>query len=153
MLSLSWFSLCKSRLSSPSPGVYEGAPPSPSIPLHWCIEPSQDQGPPLPLILDKAILCYIWSHGSVHVYSWVGSLVPGSSRERGQSGWLILFFLWGCKSFQLLQSFLKLLHWGPHAQFNGWLGASTSVLVRLWQSLSGDGYIRLLSASTSWHQK
>jgi len=30
----------------------------------------------------NAILCYIcsWSHGSLHVYSWGGGLVPGSSR-------------------------------------------------------------------------
>jgi hypothetical protein len=26
-------------------------------------------------------------------------------------------------------------------------------LVRIWQSLSGDSYIKLLSASTSWHQQ
>ena len=78
------------------------SPHHPSIPLHWGIEPSQDQGPPLPLMPDKAILCYIcgWSHGSLHVYSLVGGLVPGSS------GWLILlFFLWGFKPLQLLQSF------------------------------------------------
>ena len=46
---------------------------------------------------DKAILCYIcsWSHGSLHVDSLGGGLVPGSS---GGSGWLIsLFFLWDCK--------------------------------------------------------
>ena len=35
----------------------------------------------------------------------------------------------------------------------GWLQASTSLLVRFWQSLSGDNYIRPLSASTSWHQE
>ena len=36
---------------------------------------------PLPLMSDEAILCYIcsWSHGSLHVYSLVGDLVPGSS--------------------------------------------------------------------------
>jgi hypothetical protein len=34
---------------------------------------------------------------------------------------------------------------------NGWLRASTSVFVRLWQDLSGDSHIRLLSACTSWH--
>jgi hypothetical protein len=58
------------------------------------------------LMTDKAILCYIcsWSHGSLHVYSLVGGLVPGSSWG---SGWLILlFFLWGCKPLKLLQSFL-----------------------------------------------
>ena len=45
------------------------------------IEPSWDQGPRLPLIPNKAILCYIcgWSHGSLHVYSLVSGLVPGSS--------------------------------------------------------------------------
>jgi hypothetical protein len=39
----------------------------------------------------------------------------------------------------------------PHAQSNGWLWSSASVFVRLWQSLSGDSYIRLLSACISWH--
>jgi hypothetical protein len=46
----------------PLPCFYEGAPPPnfpllphcPSIPLHWGIEPSQDQGPPFPLMPDKA---------------------------------------------------------------------------------------------------
>jgi hypothetical protein len=33
--------------------------PHPHIPLHWGIEPSQDQGPLLPLMPDKVILCYI----------------------------------------------------------------------------------------------
>ena len=45
----------------------------------------------------------------------------------------------------------QLLHCGPNAQFNGWLKASTSVLVRLWHSLSGDNHTRLLSVSTSGH--
>lgn len=80
-----------SPLSHPSsPCFYEGAPLAthslpptcPGIPLHWGIEPSHDQGPHLPLMPNKAILCYIWG-------------------------------------------------WG----------------------LSGDSYIRLLSACTSWHQQ
>ena len=85
------------------PPIHPLPPPHLCIPLYWSIEPSQDQGPLLPLIPNKAILCYIyvWSHGSLHVYSLVGGLDPGSS------GWLIqLFFLWGCRSLQLLQSFL-----------------------------------------------
>ena len=67
----------------------EGAPPSiyllpphcPSIPLHWGIKPPKDQGPPHPLMPDKAIHCYMcsWSHGSLHVYSLVGDLVSGNS--------------------------------------------------------------------------
>ena len=55
--------------------------PCPGIPLHWGIEPSQNQVFLLLLMTDKAILCYIcsWSHGFLHVYSLVGGLVPGSS--------------------------------------------------------------------------
>ena len=77
----------------PSPFLYEGAPPPThpfllhcsSIPLCWGTKPPQDQGPPLPLMSDKAILCYIyvWSHGSLHVYSLVGGLVSGSSGWSG----------------------------------------------------------------------
>jgi hypothetical protein len=84
------------------PPTHPLLPPHPGIPLHWGIEPSQDQEPLLPLMSDNVILCYIcrWSH----VYSLVGGLAPGSS---GGSGWLLLlFFLWGCKLFQFLQSFL-----------------------------------------------
>jgi hypothetical protein len=47
------------------PCFYEGvppiSPPCPGIPLHWVIEPSQDQGTLLLLMPDKAILCYISS--------------------------------------------------------------------------------------------
>jgi len=38
-------------------------------------------------------------------------------------------------------------------QSNSGLSASTSVLVRLWKSLSGDSYTSLLSASISWHKQ
>jgi hypothetical protein len=80
-------------------------PPRPDIPLYWGMEPSQDQGPPLSLMSDKAILCYIsWSHRSFHVNTLVDGLVSGNS---GWSGWLILLFLlWGCKPLQLPCSFL-----------------------------------------------
>jgi hypothetical protein len=105
-------------LTNPS-CFYEGAPPPtyplqhshplpthhPSIPLCWGIKTSQDQGLPLPLMPDKAILCYIYnrSHGSLHVCFLVGALVPGSS---GGSGWLILlFFLWDCKPFRFFSPF------------------------------------------------
>jgi hypothetical protein len=108
---------------TPSPCFYESVPP-PTQPLwpihhgillHWGIEPSQDQWPLLPLMPDKAILCYIcgWSHELLHVYYLVGGLVPWSSGPcvcvcvcvcvcmcvcDGSSGWLILlFFLWVCK--------------------------------------------------------
>jgi hypothetical protein len=64
-------------------------PPCPRFPYTGTsIDSSQGQEPLLPLIPDKAILCYIcsWSHV--------------------ESGWLILFLLlWHCKPLQLLQSF------------------------------------------------
>ena len=44
-----------------------------SIPLCWDIKPPQAQGPPLPLMPEKAILCYICtrSHGSLHqLFGW-----------------------------------------------------------------------------------
>jgi len=93
--------------------------PTLAFPQHWRKEPSKDQGPLLPLMSNKAILCYIccWSHRSLHLYSLVGGLVPGSSRA---SGLLILLFLtMGCKPHQHLQFFLYLLHWSPCAQCDG----------------------------------
>ena len=53
----------------PPPLLYEGAPPPThpflphcsSIPLCWGTKPPQDQGPPLPLMSDKAIpQCMLW---------------------------------------------------------------------------------------------
>ena len=111
----SHFSPLQTLYSIPhQPWFYEGAPypPSPllpcyySIPLCCDIKPFQDQGPLLLLMPDKAILCYIcsWRHRFLHVYFLVGGLAIGSSVE---SGWLmLLFFLWGCKPLQHLQSFL-----------------------------------------------
>jgi hypothetical protein len=152
-------SLPPNSLSLPSsPCFYEGVSPPicplpPShlgIPAHWGIEHSQNQWPLLPLIPKKAIFYYIWgwSHGSLHLNSLLSGFVSGSP---GGFGWLVLFFLWGCKPLQLLQSFLLLFHWGPQAQSNSWLQVTASVLVRLWKSLSGENYIRVLSASTSCH--
>jgi hypothetical protein len=52
-----------------------------ATPFSGGIKPPQDQEPPLPLMPDKAVLCYICSgsHGPAHVYTLVGGLVPGSS--------------------------------------------------------------------------
>ena len=68
-------------------------PYHPSIPLHWGIKYPKDQGPPPPLMPDKAIDSYMcsWSLESLHVYSLVGGLVPWNSGRgrRQESGWLI----------------------------------------------------------------
>ena len=91
--------------------------------------------------------------------NWDGNCNPGckigscvffrwSSRSRelcgGLASWHCCSLHWAANPPRLLQSLLQLLHLGPHAQSNGWLRASTSVFVRLWQSLSGDSQIRLL---------
>ena len=98
---------------SPPFWFYEGVCPPihppycPNFFLRNGVKPSRNLVPPLPLMQDKATLCYIcsWSHGSLHMYSLVGVLVPGSS---GVSGWLIsLLFLWSCKPLQLLWYFFN----------------------------------------------
>ena len=72
-------------LHKPHPIPIPFPPHHSSIPLHWGIKPPQDQGLPLPLMPDKAILSSIcsWSHRSHHVYSSVGGLVPGNSGWSG----------------------------------------------------------------------
>jgi hypothetical protein len=51
------------------PPTYSLPPSCPGFSLHWVIKTPQDQGPLLPLMSYKAILCHIcsWSHGSLHV--------------------------------------------------------------------------------------
>jgi hypothetical protein len=90
----------------PHPPNHPLLPPCLGIPLYWVMEPSQEKGPPPPIMPNKAILCYIcsWSHGSLHVYCLVGGLVPGSSE--GSSSLILLFFLWGCKDFQVSKMLL-----------------------------------------------
>jgi hypothetical protein len=67
--------------------------PCPGITLHWIIGPSQDQGPHLPLMSGKAILCYIcsWNHWLYHMYSLVGGLLPRSSGVVCLVGWYCYF--------------------------------------------------------------
>ena len=141
------------NLLSHLPFFYEGFSPlthplpnpHSQIPLHWGIEPSQNQGPLLPWLTDKAILFYIcgWSYGSLHVHSLVGGLVPGSS---GGSGFLILlFFLWSCKPLQLLQSFPKCLPWVT-CLLNELIG---DILHKYWPQWS---IVALLRITKLWHQ-
>ena len=92
---------------SPSPclSTYPLQFPCPGIPLHWSIEPSWHQGLLLPLMSNKAILCYIcsWSHGSLHVYAFVSGLFPESTGGTGR--FILLFLLWGCKVLKLFGPF------------------------------------------------
>jgi hypothetical protein len=139
--------------------LYEGAPAPThpfqlhlsSIPLCWGIKPPQDQRPSLPLMPDKATLCYIcsWSHGSVHVYVlfrwwfnpwelWVVWLVDA----------VLLLGLQSPSAPLVLPLSLPL----GYLDSVWWLAVTISVLV-IWQKLSRDSYTRFLSASTTWHQQ
>jgi hypothetical protein len=108
---------------SPSPCLYEGAPPPthscPGILLHWGIEHPQAQGPLLPLMSNKAIFCHICGqhHGSLHVYSLVGGLVPGSSR-----GGLACWHCCSLQSANILSSFSPFSNSSKKTTFNwDWL--------------------------------
>ena len=96
-------------------------------------------------MFNKVILCHIFSqsHGSIHVlFGWWSSpqevwpvdTVAPSMRLQTPSA-------------PPVPSPTPLS--GNLPQSNGWLPASSSVFVRLWQSLSGGNHIRLPSASTS----
>jgi hypothetical protein len=105
------------------------------------------------LIPDKATLCYIcsYSHGFFHKYSLVGGLDPGSSEGR-RGVWLvdIVVLTMGLQTplERLVLSLSPRLWSWCSIQ---WLAVNISVYVRLWQSLSGDSYIGILLANTSWH--
>ena len=83
----------------------------------------------------SATMCFLW----LVVYS------------QGVLGVLVSSYC--CFSYGAANPFSSL---GPFSsssigdQSNGYLWASTSVFVWHWQSLSGDSYIRLVSASTCW---
>jgi hypothetical protein len=113
-----------------------------SIPLCWGIKPTQDQGPSLPLLSGKAILCF----GSLQVHSLLGGLVFGRT---GWSAHPMLFFQWGCNPPPLLQSFCQLPYQVLWAQSDGWLQASTSALISCWPDLPRNRHTRFLSASAS----
>jgi hypothetical protein len=65
----------------------------PYLPLHCWIESSHDWEPLRLFMINKFILCYIcgFSHGTIHVFSLVGGLVPGRSG--------VLVSLYCCSSY------------------------------------------------------
>jgi hypothetical protein len=77
-------------------------------------------------------------------------LSPWEFGGRGR-GWVCWYC---CSSYGFANPFN---YFSPFSNFSikdtalSWLLTSTSVFVRLWQGLSGDKHIRLLSAYTSWH--
>jgi hypothetical protein len=74
----------------------------PSVPLHWGIYQNfigPRTSPPIDAWQGHLLL-----HMQLNVYSFVDGLLHGSCWG---TDWLVLlFFLWGCNSFELLRSFL-----------------------------------------------
>lgn len=124
----------------PHPLTTSLPPPHPHIPLHWGIRPRQDQGPLLPLMPYKAILCYIcrWSHRSIPMYSWDDGLVSGCL-----VGWYC------CSSYQVANPFSS---FSPFSNSSIEEPCSVQCLLHLpfylsgYGRASGDSYFRLLSA-------
>jgi hypothetical protein len=85
------------------------------------------------------------------VYSLISSLVPGSSGGIWLVDIVVLSMRLQTTPAPSVLSLTPPLGSLCSVQPNDWLYESTSEFVRLWQSLSGDSYIRLLLASTSWH--
>jgi hypothetical protein len=100
--------------------------------------------PPIDDQLGHPLLHSSWSHESLHGW-WY------SSRELW-GYWLVhtVVLSMGLQTPSVPGSFLQLLHWGPCAQSNGWLRASTSVFVRHWlrRQLYQAPVSKLLLAST-----
>jgi len=77
------FTSTNSLSPSPSPCFYKGALVATyfsflsTLAFPYVVESPQDQACPFLLMSDEAVLCYI-CHGSLHVYSLVADLVPGS---------------------------------------------------------------------------
>jgi hypothetical protein len=73
------------------------------------------------------------------MYSFVDGLVPGSSA----GVWFV--------DIVVLPMGLQTPSTPSVLSLTPLLGTLQSAFVRLWQGLSGDSHIRLLSACTSWH--
>jgi hypothetical protein len=124
------------------------------LPWHYPtlgIEHPQARGPLLLQMTNKAILCHICGqrHGSLHVYSLVGGPVPGSSG--GGGGVWLLDTIAPSMGLQIPSAPSVLSPSPPSgtpelSSMVGW--ELPPVVVRLWQSLSGNNHIRLPSAST-----
>jgi hypothetical protein len=105
-----------------------------SIPLHWGIKHSQAQGPLLPLMSNKAILCHIcgWSHGSFCVYSLV---VQSPGALGGLASWYCCSLHGAANPCSSFSPFSNSSIRDPQAQSSGWLWASVSICQDLAETL------------------
>ena len=107
-------SICPYSLLSPL-FLYEGAPPPahplllqcPSVILSWIIKPQKGKGAHLPVVPDKASLCYIpsWSHGfPLCTFGWWFSL-----ESLAEWGGVVLLGWYYCSSYKAVNPFISLL--------------------------------------------
>jgi hypothetical protein len=146
-------------LSNPLPLLLWGCSPTHPLPLHclsislhWSIDPSQDQGPLLPLMLDKAILCYIFEE------PWVPPCVLFGWWFTPWELWVVwlvdIVIPMGFQTLPAPPVFPLTPPLGFHWSVQ-WLAASICIYIgqALAEPLRRQIYIRLLSASTTWHQQ
>jgi hypothetical protein len=153
VLPLSWLPLQKNTI--PSLLLYSPTQPllllCSGISLHLDIKTSQDQGPPLPLMYNKGILCSIirWSHETLHVYSLFRWFSPWELWEYGLVHIVVPPMELQPPSALWILSLAPPLGTLCTVQ---WLAESIYLCICQEQiCLSGDSYIRLLSASTCWN--
>ena len=110
----------------------------PSILLRWGIKPPQDQGPLLPLMLNKAIFCYIcsWSNEYLHEYTLISGLVPGSFG--GLVGWY-------CCSFYGVTTHFRSFSPSPISSIRAALAESIYIGQAVAEFLKGQIYHALVS--------
>ena len=100
-----------SLLPFASPPTHPLLPHCSSIPLQWGLKSPQDQEHPLPLMSDKAILCYIYSDAAIGPSMYICSMY--TLFGWWFSPWKLWGFLlvdivvlpMGCNTLQLLRSF------------------------------------------------
>jgi len=120
-------------------------PPSPQQLRSLEIQSWQDQGLPLPLVL-----LLVYSLLLMRLEPRVSScIVLGSGLVPGSSGCLALLFIRGLEPLQALPVLSLIPSMGSSSLFSGLLLAFAYVFAVFWLCLSGEIYIRLLSACTS----
>ena len=139
----------------PAPWLYEGAPPPThshppalAFPYTGALNTLMSKGP-------SSHWCLTKPSTATYVVSTIGHsmctlwLVVQFQLWLNLDGWQYFSLQWTAKLLSFFSPFFNSSIRDTRAQVNGWLWASSSVFVRLWQRLSGDSHIRFLSASTS----
>ena len=160
ILSHSRFPFWSTHTITPTPCLSEGAPSThtdlpfhPGLSLNCHIKPTHAQGPFLPLVFNKDLLCLIcgWNHGSLHVYYLGGSPVPRSIGWGVHTGWHCSSLPGATNTLSSFSTFSNSSVRDP--SLRPVVGCEHLPLhfFRFWQRFSGASHIRLWSARSSQH--